>query len=713
MIPDFGESDVLHFHVPLKEILSTSLKKHQWPVWTPLIANGFPILAEGQIGTFYLPNLLLYRFLPTVTAFNLNLVISFFMIGFGTYIFVRSLHFSRPSSTFAAIVFTFSGYFSVHLNHYDIIQTASLFPLLAWAALRIRRKPSLLSSILFGFILSQQIFCGYVNIVFISLVGIFMFWSFTYVFYREANNFRFNLKRISYAILGFIIAFLLGSIQLFPTIELWQLSQKETGLNFQTVTNFPYPAKHLLTFLNPYLFGNPADGSYPMFSSDWGIFWENTAYIGILPLILAGLTLFFIRKRFVVTTVAVLFLSLLLVLGKYSPFYFVFSIPPFNFFRVPSKFLLLVAFSLTILSAYTFDELLKAIDRKRIVGLKTVIVVIFFLFILLDEYRFSYQYPATSPSSLWTTVPETLQSIKNSNEKIISIGAGETWNNVFLKRGWNDIEPYVYFRNSLYPNYNALFSVPQVGLNMGGLIPRRIYILNNYIKNIKTDKEKNIAIISTQIKNLISLYSVRSIISAYPIDDPDLLFIKKVNPPAQMDLNSFYLYQNQKSLPVAYISYSSQKVSTVEDIYRSLSDSDFLDLHKILIEDDLLDMSKPDKKLNEVNIRALQNTEVKLETNSASDGILVLTGNHYPGWTARIDDKPVKIYTVNLSQKGIYLPKGQHEIYFRFNSRSFEFGKKITVYSSVIIFLIVFLFRGCSLDTIFHSKRIFHYHPYK
>src|SRR3990167_3329738 len=44
MIPDFGESDVLHLNLPLKEILSRELKNHQWPLWTDTLAGGFPLL---------------------------------------------------------------------------------------------------------------------------------------------------------------------------------------------------------------------------------------------------------------------------------------------------------------------------------------------------------------------------------------------------------------------------------------------------------------------------------------------------------------------------------------------------------------------------------------------------------------------------------------------------------------------------------------------
>lgn len=714
MIPDFGESDVLHLNLPLKEILSVSLKAHRWPLWTQYLATGFPILAEGQIGTFYLPNLVLFRFLPTVIAYNLNLVIAFFLSAIGSYLFIRKLNLSPLAATFGAFVFTFSGFLSVHLNHFNLLQAASLLPLLFWSILLLWKTPSLPFAILFAFILSQQIFTGHFYIVFITLVGIFIFlvsYCFTTITHCSV---AIVLKKTGYFFFGLTLSIFLSSIQLLPTIELWQQSARSGGLDFETVTSYPYPFKHLLTFINPYVFGNPANGSYPPFDAGWGIFWENTAYIGVVPLFLALLSIFFYKVKNVKIGWVILITSLLLVLGKNSPLYFIFSFPPFNFFRVPSKFLLLTTFALTILSAYTSEKIIKksfeSICPHIQKFLKFTFFCLFFLLALLDEYRFSHNYPPVSPARFWTQTPQTARFLQGKEGRTATIGASYAWNSVFLKDGWKDISPYVYFRNSLYPNYNFFFSIQQVGINTGGLTPRRTSFWKAIVEDTKIDEKSKIASITALSKNALSLSSVNYIISNYKIKDKSLLKeINKINPPKNLILDPFYIYENTDSLPRSYLSFQTQLVSTVEEVYRYLSNGVFLKEKKILVEEKELNFHQPEEANGDISILTSSDTEIVLKSFSNYDGILVLTDTHYPGWEAYIDQSPTKIYPVNLYQKGIFLTSGEHQIIFRFQSESFKLGKIITVSSWIIISLVVFASLCFFPRTTSDSKRLSHY----
>lgn len=685
MIPDFGESDVLHLNFPFKQILSASLKSKSWPLWTPNLAGGFPILAEGQIGTFYIPNLLLFRFLPAVTAYNLNLIISFALAYLGIYLLGRSIKLSKVSSSFAATVFTFSGFLSVHLNHFNLIQAASLLPLLFWSALLLWRKPELPFIILFAFFLSQQIFTGHFYIVFISLFGIILF-LLTYSLLAT----KWSSRRILSFLFSLIIGISFSGIQLLPTIELWQLSARSGGLDFNTITSFPYPPKHLLAFINPYIFGNPADGTYPPFSSDWGIFWENTAYVGLLPLILALGSIFFLKDKLVKTFLFIVFISFLLVFGRYSPLYLIFSFPPFNFFRVPSKFLLFTTFSLTLLSAVVFEKLLSRITTRG----KICIVSIIFLLVIVDVYHFSYNYPPATPAFFWTQMPETAKFLQDKEGRIIAIGAALPWNDVFLKKGWQDMKPYQYFRNSLFPNYNTLFSIPSIDLNTGGLIPKRFSYFTAIGKEVEIDGKEKEATLSAVTLNLLSLSGVRFFISPFNIiSQPKLKEIYSVSPPPDYNLPTFRIFQNDLSVPRSYLSFQTEKVTTIEQLYRKLNQKDFIKQKKTLVENDNFVLNSNGKGEGLVNITSGSDTEIVMETQSDRESILVLTDSQYPGWHAYIDGREANIETVNLIQKGILLPEGVHRVVFSFKSSSFEVGKIITTVTFFITSLMVFLYR--------------------
>ncbi|HZY42908.1 MAG TPA: hypothetical protein VFF59_13020, partial [Anaerolineae bacterium] len=87
--------------------------------------------------------------------------------------------------------------------------------------------------------------------------------------------------------LAFSFAVLIGlglaAIQLLPAAELTRESQRASGLESIKVLTHSYWPPRLLTLLSPDFFGNPAQNNF------WGYdnYWENAAYVGVLPLLLA------------------------------------------------------------------------------------------------------------------------------------------------------------------------------------------------------------------------------------------------------------------------------------------------------------------------------------------------------------------------------------------------------------------------------------------
>ena len=51
-------------------------------------------------------------------------------------------------------------------------------------------------------------------------------------------------------------------------------------------------------------------------------------------------------------------------------------------------------------------------------------------------------------------------------------------------------------------------------------------------------------------------------------------------------------------------------------------------------------------------------------------GLLVLSDLYYPGWEARVDGKEARIYPVDLALRGLPMPAGGHEVFFRYNPAS-------------------------------------------
>jgi len=83
---------------------------------------------------------------------------------------------------------------------------------------------------------------------------------------------------------------------------------------------------------------------------------------------------------------------------------------------------------------------------------------------------------------------------------------------------------------------------------------------------------------------------------------------------------------------------------------------------------------------------------LKYNTENAADGFLVFSEIYYAeGWQASIDGKESPILRANYVLRALEVPKGKHEIIFRFEPKSYVNGNRISLFSSiVVIFLLGF-----------------------
>ena len=173
--PDYGRSDAWHLSIANKYYYAQELKKNRIPIWNPDIGMGFPTLAEGQTGIFFLPNLVLFRFLPFVYAYNLNIVLTFILAAFGTYLFCRSLGLNKLASMYGGLIFALGGFLVVHVQHLHLIQTAAILPWLFWTTHEFLKEHKIFFLLALSFLISQQVFAGFPQLTFYSLVALFVY----------------------------------------------------------------------------------------------------------------------------------------------------------------------------------------------------------------------------------------------------------------------------------------------------------------------------------------------------------------------------------------------------------------------------------------------------------------------------------------------------------------------------------------------------------
>ncbi len=171
--PDFGQSDLWNFSLPMKKIYREALQKNILPIYDQRVGNGFPVLAENQIGALNLQNIILYKFLPFVTAFNLSYVLIFATSFVGCYLLFSEFRIIPFLCFTGALIFSFSGFFVTQIVHPNLIHTAAYFPLLFYLLEKYCKYKKKSSLLLFIFFQTQCFLAGFPQ--FFLIINFFFF----------------------------------------------------------------------------------------------------------------------------------------------------------------------------------------------------------------------------------------------------------------------------------------------------------------------------------------------------------------------------------------------------------------------------------------------------------------------------------------------------------------------------------------------------------
>ncbi|MFH0983965.1 MAG: hypothetical protein V1882_00360 [Candidatus Omnitrophota bacterium] len=345
-------------HYPWAFLMAQSLKQGVWPFWTPLIQCGFPIVAESQIGLFYLPNLLLYTLFPIQWAYAYMNVIHFFISGTGTYVYCRRMGLSPVGALTAGIVFLFgTGYGGAYYN-ITSLKTLAWFPWVLWAFEEFRSSFQRRYVLFAAGLMSLSILAGYLQVAALMLLICAVYFLFRVFAYNEPDvTVGQRLKACGGMVLAALGAIVISMPQLLLSAELASFSNRVNLSEGYAYVGSLSPLA-FLTILFPKL---------------QGIFRGNCLYSGIFAIYFIFAAFFAANKllRRTLWLWAMLGLvALLLALGGWSPLYVaLIKLSHFYSFRVPAKFLIFFCFAAAVLAGLGVhvwrEELVKNGERLR------------------------------------------------------------------------------------------------------------------------------------------------------------------------------------------------------------------------------------------------------------------------------------------------------------------------------------------------------------
>jgi len=355
----FYFGDIFQLHYPLRSVYARELRRLSLPLWTQDILAGYPLLAEGQLGALYPPNLVLHTLLPVPMALNLFILGHFVWAAVGTYAFGRRIRLYPRAALCAGLVYALGGFMVAHLNHVNIVACAAWLP---WMFLLTDRllvgefpSPAARNALWLALAIGLEFLAGHAQIAVLSLLATVAYGLYLAVAVRPPK------KVIALFGLSVALGLTLSAAQLLPSYELTRVSVRSEGLDPEFFTSFSLHPLYIVNLLWPFVLGNP----YPNASV------ELVAYVGWLPLLLAlaaplalrsGIQAAFRPVKRTRFFVGMAIIAVLLALGRWNPVYMVLlRLPVFQWFRVPARYLYLFSFSAAMLAGVGLDVLLNRV----------------------------------------------------------------------------------------------------------------------------------------------------------------------------------------------------------------------------------------------------------------------------------------------------------------------------------------------------------------
>ena len=650
---DSGQGDITHYAYPILDFYSNYLHQGVFPLWLDTIANGHPIVSEGQIGPFFPPNLLLYSLLETPVAFNLSYLFTFLVASFGMYFYARFLKLGTLPSLLSSVVYSYSFVFITHMLTINVLQSIAFFPFIILFSERLFSSKKRLDFVLLSLFTALQFLAGFPQTTFYSMVGVLLI--LTIKNWRKSNL----ISGLGFVVFSFLMGILLSGVQLFPMIELYLNSTR--GFSSQGFSN-PFTVLDLAYILNPFAWGDPSLASY---TRNDGFFWENNFYFGLIPLGLVCLGLLNAKTQKIVAPYV--FSATFWLLFSLGLLFFISLLPPFSFFRLPQRSLFLVVFSLAISSGFVFQFFKKRINL--LIGIGIVIASFLNLFLLGKNYNGGLS------KEKFLQIPITVDFVKTERRdaKVFSLGNAFDWNRIYKNeaKGWQSdrAEKLLQNRSLLHPNSNVLYGVSSFyGYNV-------FRLKNANDLNAVTFSGSNLDTapfyLSTSSAKLLGAFGVSHILapgeinSDIKLDLPQKFFIDRSK-------STYFVYSNPYFVPQVRSAKKLITFPTIQQQAKYLLSSEFDPVLEATavgfpgVYEYESDISlKSDKKSNGI---------LKIKTNSPSPSFIVVSQSYYPGWKLTVDGVETNTTKVNLNAIGFSLPPGKHEVHLIYDPLSFKTG---------------------------------------
>ncbi|MFH2010393.1 MAG: YfhO family protein [bacterium] len=726
---DFFVGDLVSLFQPLRHHYAASLRHGELPLWTSAIFAGTPTFTDPQLAAFY-PGTTLHLACDYPRAELASFLLHLILGGLGFLWLARSVKLGWAPAVLAAMSYSLSGFFAVHLVHPNFIHTAAWMPWVAGALRRLIEWGQPRHAALSALTVGLALLAGGLQLAYYGLAAALVL-SACWAAAEGSLPPRQRLLRFGMAAGAVLLGVALAAIQLVPTAEFSALSVRSDGVTLELARSYRLPARGALQLLVPYLYGLP--GKTPYLGGQ--NFHEAFAYCGIVtvPLALTALGRWK-AERWVLAGLALL--ALLAAAGPEAPIdlhrALYAAAPGFDRFRAHGRLLFLVVFGLSLLAAFGLHDLLYggAEDRPRARRLHLAFTL------LVLGVGLSAWLGATGRPSLLPPAAATLARASALGAAAAALGCwvviaggwrlrlGPAWiaigvlaihavdllgagrlllqqqnppAGVDTARRAHRLPPHV--QQSAHRDHRVLFApdcwymLQNLGMQQGfdnlraygPMMLRRTYDLLHHAQHGRFAPWKRLPV----DQNLIR-------VGRYDSPVLKLLGVRHVlrhnRPPARPGTLvplSYRVQELPQALPRAFVVYRTERPPDRPSREARLRDFDPAQV--ALVETPAAALRTPGGESAtpaSVRHRSPGGARVTLEVDTPRAGLLVFAESWYPGWRARVDGKEVDVHRVNHALMGIKVPAGHHRIRLTFAPRSLRWGAVLSLLALLGILLL-------------------------
>ena len=372
VIHNGSSGDQIQAFIPWTALAWTQVHHGVLPLWNPYSVLGMPLAFDWQSAPFSLPSLVGYLF-PMHLAYTAAIVLRLVIAGTGGYVLGRVMGMSWLGSTLTGTVFELSGSLSGWAGWPMVNVLAWAGWVLAVTILVLRGRNRTRDTVLLAFAVGLSIYGGHPESVVILMLFLVVF----VVVLLVARAARHGLSELASGInvvVGIIAGTALAAPLVLPGVQLAQASARNTVQGYPVL-----PVKSAVGFVFASFWGGAVHGSGWFEALNY---YEVTAYVGIIALVLAGVAVLSRWKDPEVLAFAVVGVVMVCVVYL-APLRSLLDALPNGTVIAWNRSLILVALPIAVLAGLGMDLLVTGFWRRQTVVRTSVGFAIAGLFLVL------------------------------------------------------------------------------------------------------------------------------------------------------------------------------------------------------------------------------------------------------------------------------------------------------------------------------------------